>query len=197
MNKIVVFASGSGSNFQAIIDAIENGDLDAHIAGLITNKKRIQAIRRAQKAGIPVRVIKPGDYSGPDEFSAALLRQLRLWEPSLIILAGYMVKIPEEVVSEYRNRIINIHPSLLPKYGGRGYFGINVHKAVLEAGDDVSGCSVHLVNEKYDQGPVIAQRKVLVQTGDTPDSLAERVLAEEHKLLPEVIGQLLSATSNS
>lgn len=196
MNTIVVFASGSGSNFQAIIDAIENKTLEAQIAGLISNKEQIRAIERAKKAGIPVRVINPSDYRGPEEFGIALLRQLHLWNPSLIVLAGYMVKVPDQVISEYRNQIINIHPSLLPKYGGRGYFGKKVHKAVLEAGEKVSGCSVHFVDENYDEGPVIARRQVPVLEEDTPDSLAERVLAEEHKLLPEVIAKLLSESEN-
>ncbi|MEX0771356.1 MAG: phosphoribosylglycinamide formyltransferase [Balneolaceae bacterium] len=196
MNTIVVFASGSGSNFQAIIDAIENETLDAQIAGLISSKKQIQAIQRAKKSGIPVRVINPSDYRNPEEFGIALLRQLHLWNPFLIVLAGYTVKVPDQVISEYRNQIINIHPSLLPKFGGRGYFGKKVHKAVLEAGEKISGCSVHFVDENYDEGPIIAQRQVPVLEEDTPDSLAERILDEEHKLLPEVIARLLSESDN-
>ena len=118
-------------------------------------------------------------------------KTLQDWDPDLIVLAGYLKKIPDSVVDYYKDRIINIHPSLLPKYGGKGFYGRNVHKAVIEAGDPFSGCTVHFVNSEYDRGSIIQQKKIPVFSADTPDSLAKRVLKEEHKLLPKVINQLI------
>lgn len=192
MNRISVFASGSGSNFQSIINAVERKEIDAEICGLVTNKEDIKAIERAEKAGIPVAVIKPADYPDSDSFSDSLLKQLKQWNPSLIVLAGYLALIPQPVIAAYENRIINIHPSLLPKYGGPGYYGRHVHQAVLDAGETRSGCSVHYVTGQYDEGEVIRQTEVPVLPGDTPETLAERILSEEHKLLPDVINQLLT-----
>lgn len=191
-NNLVIFASGSGTNFQSIIDAVADGRIDAKITGLITNRDNIQSIDRAQRAGIPVAVIKPGEYSATESFSEALLNKLSDWNPDLIVLAGYLAMIPKQVISTYKNRMINIHPSLLPKYGGKGYFGKHVHKAVLSAGDSESGCSVHYVTEDYDTGPVIAQKRVPVLNGDTPERLAARILKEEHRLLPDIINQILT-----
>lgn len=190
--NIVVFASGSGSNFQAIIDAVEANNIDADITGLITSKTNIPAIDRALNAGIPFRAILPSQYSDSTAFGLAILDVLEEWKPDLIVLAGYMIKVPNNVTHRYRGRIINIHPALLPKYGGKGYYGERVHRAVLEAGEQESGCTVHYVDENYDRGPIIAQKKVPVLPGDTPQTLAERVLNEEHQLLPQVIQQLLS-----
>ncbi len=192
VKNIVVFASGSGSNFQAIIDAVEANSIDARITGLITNNSNIQAIDRASNAGIPSRVILPSQYSDSTAFGLAILDVLEEWKPDLIVLAGYMIKVPTNVTRRYRGRIINIHPALLPKYGGKGYYGERVHRAVLEAGEQESGCTVHYVDEDYDRGPIIDQKKVPVLPGDTPQTLAERVLHEEHQLLPQVIQQLLS-----
>lgn len=182
----MVFASGSGTNFQSIIDAIQRGDIHAQISGLITNREDIGAIERASQQQIPVKVINP-DQLTESEFADALLDQLRQWNTDLVALAGYLKKIPTKVIQTYSNRILNIHPSLLPKYGGKGYYGINVHQAVLEAGDAESGCSVHIVTEEFDEGPVVAQTVVGVQPDDTPKDLAKRILAEEHKLYPQAI----------
>lgn len=193
MKNIVVFASGSGTNFQAIIDAVADGRITGKITGLIASKDKIGAIRKAKNASIPYRIINPSLYAGSEEFTGKILDCLRQWQPDLIILAGYMVKIPAEVVKTYEGRMINIHPSLLPKYGGKGYYGMIVHKAVLEAGETESGCTVHFVNDEYDRGDVIAQRKVSVFPYDTPETLSSRILTEEHKLLPEVIRKLLNS----
>ncbi len=188
MKKLVIFASGSGSNFQAIINSIENNDIPAEIAGLIVNKRNIQAVNRAEKHGIPVAVLSTDDEP---MFEEQLLRQLDEWEPDLIVLTGFLKKIPERIVRKYPNKIINIHPALLPKFGGKGFYGLRVHRAVLEAGEKESGCTVHYVNEEYDKGDIIAQEKVPVYPADTPEQLAKRILKKEHKLLPSVIKKII------
>ncbi|MBO6586956.1 MAG: phosphoribosylglycinamide formyltransferase [Gracilimonas sp.] len=187
MKNIVVFASGSGTNFQSIIDAIQRGELSARISGLITNKPGIGAIERAEKNDIPVKVINPEEPGSEQDYEEALLRQLEAWDADLIALAGYLKKIPSSVIKMYSNRILNIHPSLLPKFGGKGFYGSNVHKAVLEAGETESGCTVHIVTEEFDEGPILAQIKVPVHENDTPEDLAKRVLKEEHRLYPQTI----------
>ncbi len=192
MKNIVVFASGSGSNFQAVIEAAESGEIECTITGLITNNESAGAIEKAEEAGIPFRIMKPSEYRNPDEYAEALSSQLDKWQPDLIVLAGYLAKIPAPIIRRYPEKIINIHPSLLPKYGGKGYYGERVHKAVMEAGETQSGCTVHFVNEVYDDGPIIAQKKVDVYPGDTPKTLAGRILKEEHKLLPSVIQKILN-----
>lgn len=174
---------------QAIIDEIKAGEIQAEIAGLIVNKPEIKAIERAKKFNIPVTVITDKDGNS---FEDKLKTQLKEWEPDLIVLAGFLKKIPNLIIKEYKNKIINIHPALLPKYGGKGYYGLNVHKAVLESGDNESGCTVHYVNEEYDKGPIIDQAKVPVQSSDTPEILAKRVLKAEHDLLPSVIKKLIN-----
>lgn len=188
MKKLVVFASGSGSNFQAIIDGIEKKEINAQISGLITDRLDCGAATRAKYHKIPFVEI---DEKNPVLFSNRTIGQLNNWDPDLIILAGFLSKISDTVVQQYHNKIINIHPSLLPKYGGKGFHGFNVHKAVLEAGDLHSGCTVHFVNEEYDRGEIIMQKRVKVLKNDTPTTLAARVLNAEHKLLPTVINKLL------
>ena len=189
--NIVVFASGSGTNFQSIIDAIEDGRIQhGRIRGLITNRSDIQAIERAKNHGIEHALMKPSGFSDYTGYVKALLNKLEQWNTDLIVLAGYMIKIPEQLIEQYRGRIVNIHPSLLPKYGGKGFYGMNVHRAVIQNEESESGCTVHLVTEEYDEGPILGQRKVPVKDSDDASSLAQRVLREEHKLFPEVISQL-------
>lgn len=190
MINIVVFASGSGTNFQAIIDAVESGQINGRIVGLITNKKGIQAIDRAQKHNINHKCLTPSDFPSHSDYVTALLSQLEKWDTELIALAGYMIKIPSEIIDKYNNRIVNIHPSLLPKYGGKGFYGMNVHRAVIDNEEPESGCTVHLVTDEYDQGPILGQRKVPVKKYDNPETLAQRILKEEHKLFPKVIAKL-------
>lgn len=190
MINIVVFASGSGTNFQAIIDAAENDQINGRIRGLITNKQNIQSIERARKHNIPHVFLAPSQFSDQSDYVTALLSQLRGWNTDLIALAGYMIKIPAKVIREYEGRMVNIHPALLPKYGGKGFYGMNVHRAVIENEEIESGCSVHLVTEEYDEGPVLARRKVKVKNSDDASTLAKRILKEEHKLFPEVIAKL-------
>lgn len=190
--NIVILASGSGSNFQAIIDAIANGDLDARICRLIASRDGIGAVQKANYANIPVSIINRKTFISPDEYNVTLLNTLKNENPDLIVLAGFLQKIPETVITEFQNRILNIHPSLLPKYGGKGFFGLNVHRAVLENKEAISGCTVHIVNEEFDEGPILAQTTVEVFENDTVESLASRVLAAEHKLYPLTIKQFLA-----
>ena len=195
MKNIVVFASGSGSNFQSIIDSVHAGKLNTRITGLISNKHGIKSLERASDNQIPGRVISEADYDSYEEYSKELLDQLQSWNTDLIILAGFLRKIPSLVIQAFEHRILNIHPSLLPKYGGKGFYGLNVHGAVLEAGDLFSGCTVHVVSEEYDKGPILEQAKVQVYKSDTPQTLAKRVLEQEHILYPKVISNYLTSLS--
>jgi len=169
-----------------VIDAVNTGEIQAVIKGLVTNNPNAAAIERAKKNNIEVYIIRQNTGSHQ------LLEKLQLWNPSLIVLAGFLKKIPKEIITEFEGKIINIHPSLLPKYGGKGYYGLHVHRAVLENNESETGCSVHLVTCEYDEGPVIARRKVPVYPDDTPEVLAQRVLKKEHELLPLVISKLLN-----
>lgn len=191
MKHIVVFASGSGTNFQALIDAVKSGKISARIRGLITNKTDIKALKRAEKHEIESVVLAPTAFNSEQDYIQALKNTLADWETDLIVLAGYMVKIPVPIIEAYEGQIINIHPSLLPKYGGKGFYGMNVHRAVINNHEKESGCTVHIVNEEYDQGPIIAQKKVPVYETDDPETLAQRVLKKEHELFPEVVAQFI------
>lgn len=188
--NLVVFASGSGTNFQALIDAAEDNRLNSKVRGLIVNNPDAGAIGRAQKHHIEYATLTPSQFSNPEKYNRQLLTQLQEWKTDLIALAGYLLKIPAEVIGEYEGRIINIHPALLPQYGGKGFYGMNVHKAVVENQEQESGCTVHLVTEEYDKGPILGQRKVPVHATDDPDSLSKRILAMEHELYPKVIARL-------
>jgi len=181
-----------------VIDSIEQGKIEARIAGLITNKSDIKALERAKKHQIPTAVLKPSSYSDKKGYEQALLDTLEQWQPSLIVLAGYLYKIPSAIIQAYPQRIINIHPSLLPDFGGKGMYGIHVHRAAIKQGVSESGCTVHIVTEKYDQGPILGQKKVAVHKTDTPQELARRILTQEHLLLPQVIGSFIkNLNSNS
>ncbi|MEO1021384.1 MAG: phosphoribosylglycinamide formyltransferase [Bacteroidota bacterium] len=189
MFNIAVFASGSGSNFQAILDSTtQNGILsDATICGLITNKAEIKAIDRAHSAGIEAVVLNPSVYPTAREYEASLLSTLEIWNTDLIVLAGYLRKIPVSVIDRYPNRILNIHPSLLPRFGGKGFYGMKVHKAVKEAGDHETGCTIHIVTEEFDDGPILAQERITISLSDSAEEIAARVLTLEHDLYPRVI----------
>lgn len=190
MINIVVFASGSGTNFQAIIDAVDEGRINGRIRGLIVNKPDIGAIKRATTHNIDHAELAPSHFSSQAAYIQNLLSQLDDWDTDLIVLAGYLLKIPAEVIDKYEGRMVNIHPALLPKYGGKGFYGMNVHRAVIENQETESGCTVHLVTNEYDAGPILAQRKVPVQKDDDASSLANRILKQEHELFPEVIAKL-------
>lgn len=189
MNKLVVLASGSGTNFQAILDAIQTGSISANVSGLITNNPEAGAIQRAHSNDIPVKIISTADR---EAYENQLLKTLLSWNPDLIVLAGFLKKIPESVVDAFDQKIINIHPALLPKFGGKGFYGVRVHQAVIKAGEKESGCTVHYVNQHYDDGDIIEQVTVPVTSDDDAESLAKKVLQEEHKLLPRIINQLLT-----
>lgn len=191
MKNIVVFASGSGSNFQSLIEATLTGQIPGVITGLITDRDNIKAIDRAKKHNIPVEILNPSSFDSEEIYSTALLKTLDRFNTDLIALAGYLKKIPNSIISNYQNRILNIHPSLLPKYGGKGFYGKRVHQAVIENNEAESGCTVHLVTEIYDDGPVLGQSKIMLAEDETADSLAKKVLALEHTLYPQVISDFL------
>lgn len=175
--KVAVLVSGGGTNLQAIIDKVQSGELpQVELVKVISSKEGAFALERAAKADIPTAVAKE---------QADVLNELKACGTELIVLAGYMKVLSEEIIKEYRNRIINIHPSLIPKYCGKGFYGIRVHNAVIAGGEKESGATVHYVDEGVDTGEIILQRKVPVEPGDTPEDLAARVLKTEHVILAE------------
>jgi phosphoribosylglycinamide formyltransferase-1 len=185
--NLVVLASGGGTNLQAIIDNIQAGKLDARIKAVISNNSKAFCLERARKHNIPAIHLSHKMFDTQDEFDEKLLSILKEKEVDLVILAGYMKILSPKVIRTYRNKILNIHPALLPHFGGKGMYGIHVHEAVLKSGMKVSGVSVHIVDEIYDHGAIVLQRCVPVEDQDTPESLAERVLKVEHQLYPEAI----------
>ncbi|MCQ2090029.1 MAG: phosphoribosylglycinamide formyltransferase [Fibrobacter sp.] len=182
MFKIGVMASGGGSNFKAIIDQIGEGNLEAQCKFLITNNGGCGAVGHAKTYGIPVYHISGKTHPDEAEYEKALCAVLDERPVDLLILAGYMKKLPDCLVAKMQDRILNIHPSLLPKFGGKGFWGLHVHEAVLAAGEKESGPTVHLVSNEIDQGRILAQRKVPVMPDDTPATLQARVLEQEHDI---------------
>lgn len=189
MLNVVVLVSGGGTNLQAIIDAVENGTItNAKVTGVISNNKNAYALERAKNHGIPAACISPKDFETRGLFNEALLKAIDEMEPSLIVLAGFLVVIPEEMIAKYRNQIINIHPSLIPSFCGTGYYGLKVHEAALARGVKVVGATVHFVDEGTDTGPIILQKAVEVEAGDTPEVLQRRVMEQaEWIILPKAI----------
>ena len=188
--KVAVMASGGGTNLQQLLDRFPNRDdssASARVVLVVSNKPGIGALERASRASVPGKVVDPATFDNPVAFGESLIDLYRKHSIDIIVLAGYLKMIPANLIVAYRNRIVNIHPALLPGFGGKGMYGRKVHEAVLATGVKVSGCTVHFVDEQYDHGPIIAQRPVPVFHTDTPESLAERILAEEHKVLPEVV----------
>ena len=185
--QLGVFASGRGSNFAAIYQAIQDGRLDAEVRLLLSNNPSAGALDYAQQQGISTAVVYRSQFETREAFVHAMLEALETHGVQFIALAGYMKKIPEEVIDAFANRIANIHPALLPSFGGKGMYGHFVHEAVLAHGCKVSGATVHLVDRVYDRGPIVAQGCVPVQSNDTPDSLAARVLEQEHQIFPEAL----------
>lgn len=192
MLRIAVLVSGGGTNLQAIIDAINNGQItDTEIAAVISNNSNAYALTRAEEAGIPAMVVSPKDFCSRQDFNKALLDKLLDLKADLIVLAGYLVVIPEIVIDAFTNRIINIHPSLIPSFCGTGYYGLKVHEAALARGVKVVGATVHFVDKGTDTGPIIMQKAVEVQNDDTPKLLQQRVMEQaEWKLLPMVIDKI-------
>ncbi|HDG67821.1 MAG TPA: phosphoribosylglycinamide formyltransferase [candidate division Zixibacteria bacterium] len=185
--NLAVFVSGSGTNLQAIIDAVAEGKLSAKIRLVLSSRADAFALRRAEKHGIPTVYLSSKEFDSREKFVRAMMETLQRHQVDFIALAGYMRRVPPEVVQKFKNRITNIHPALLPAFGGKGMYGIRVHQAVIEYGCKVTGVTVHLVDEEYDHGPIVAQRCVPVLDDDTPETLAARVLEVEHQLYPEVL----------
>ncbi|MFA6468499.1 MAG: phosphoribosylglycinamide formyltransferase [Bacteroidota bacterium] len=187
MLNIAVFASGRGSNFEALYRAIIDQHILAKIVVVISNNSASGALTLAQSFGIPAYHLSQRQFQDPKMYQQKTLETLRAFGTNFIVLAGYMKKLDSEIIREFPNRIINIHPALLPKYGGKGMFGMNVHSAVINAGERESGATVHFVNEAYDEGNIIAQQTVPVDANDTPETLAAKVLQVEHRLLPSIV----------
>jgi phosphoribosylglycinamide formyltransferase-1 len=185
--NLVVLASGGGTNLQAIIDNIEAGKLYAQIKAVISNNSKSGALERARNHNIQAIHLSHKQFATPEEFDQKLLSVLKENETDLVILAGYMKMISPTVIREYKNKIINIHPALLPSFGGKGMYGMHVHEAVLDSGVKVTGVSVHTVDEVYDHGPILYQKCVPVLPDDTPESLQQRVLPYEHEAYSNVI----------
>lgn len=189
MLNVVILVSGGGTNLQAIIDAVENDTItNTKIVGVISNNKNAYALERAKKQGIANCCIAPKDYADRATFNQKFLEKMDELNPDLIVLAGFLVVIPPEMIAKYRNRIINIHPSLIPSFCGTGYYGLKVHEAALARGVKVVGATVHFVDEGTDTGPIILQKAVEVEEGDTPEVLQRRVMEQaEWKILPKAI----------
>jgi len=185
--RLAVFASGGGTNFQAILDAIGAGDLPAEVVCCVSNTPDAGALDRAARHDVPTEVIPPASFDAPVSFGEALLDTLATYAVTFVALAGYMQKIPPNVVEAYRGRMTNIHPALLPAFGGKGMYGMHVHRAVIEYGVHWSGVTVHLVDEEYDHGPIVLQEPVPVYADDTPEALADRIRPVEHRLYPEAL----------
>jgi phosphoribosylglycinamide formyltransferase-1 len=187
--KIAVLVSGGGSNLQAIIDAIDKHELNAKIEIVIASNSKAFALERAKKHHIKTYIISKKVYANPSD---EILKLVKEHDINLIVLAGYLGILSGELLKTYRNKIINIHPALLPKFGGSGMYGHYVHEAVLKANETESGCTVHYVSERIDGGKIILQAKVKVLSDDTPETLAKRILIEEHKILPKAIKMLIN-----
>lgn len=190
MKNIAIFASGGGTDMQSVIDGVISGRICGKVVAAVVNKDGIFAIERAKKHGIDYRVFSLSDYGDCETRDKAIVEYLRGYDVDLIVLAGYLAIVTPVLVDEYEGRIINIHPSLIPKHCGKGMYGLNVHRSVIASKDKVSGCTVHYVDYGADTGKIIAQQQVPVVEGDTAETLQARVLEAEHRLLPEVVARL-------
>ena len=192
MLKIVVCVSGGGTNLQAILDAVESGKItNTQVLAVISNNAGARALERAKAHGIPGIFLSPKDFPDRDTFNRAFTEKMCELNPDLVVLAGFLVRIPEEMVGKFSNRIINIHPSLIPSFCGVGYYGLKVHEKVLERGVKITGATVHFVNEGMDEGPIISQKAVEILEDDTPEVLQKRVMEQaEWLLLPRAIDDI-------
>ena len=192
MLRVGVLVSGGGTNLQAIIDAVKSGDItNASIEVDISNKKDAYALTRAKKNGIAAESVCIKDFESREKFNVALIEKIDSYNLDLIVLAGFLVVLPPELIAKYRNRIINIHPSLIPSFCGNGFYGLHVHEKALERGVKVTGATVHFVDEGTDTGPIIYQKAVEVLPGDTPEILQKRVMEQaEWKILPKAINDI-------
>lgn len=189
MLRVVVLVSGGGTNLQAVLDAVASGRItNTEIVGVISNKKDAYALTRAQNAGIPAQCVSPKDFEQREQFNEALLDAVNAYQPDLVVLAGFLVILPELLIRAYKNRMINIHPSLIPSFCGKGYYGLKVHEEVLARGCKVTGATVHFVDEGCDSGPILLQKAVEVRKGDTPEMLQRRVMEQaEWQIMPQAI----------
>lgn len=187
--RVLVMVSGGGTNLQAIIDGVNNGQItNTRIVGVISNNKNAYALKRAEESGIPAQCVSPKDFETREIFNGKLLEAVESFQPDLVVLAGFLVVIPPEMIRRYENRMINIHPSLIPSFCGKGYYGLKVHEAALARGVRVVGATVHFVDEGTDTGPIILQKAVEVRQADTPELLQRRVMEQaEWKILPRAI----------
>lgn len=192
MLRVVVLVSGGGTNLQAILDAMDNGKIEnAEVVGVISNNANAYALTRAKEHNIPNECISPKNYENRDVFNDALLEGVSKYNPDLIVLAGFLVAIPEKMVKAFPEKIINIHPSLIPSFCGKGYYGLKVHEAALQRGVKVTGATVHYVDEGTDTGKIIFQKPVMIEDGDTPEILQKRVMEQaEWIILPEAINMI-------
>lgn len=192
MLRVLVLVSGGGTNLQAIIDGIEAGRItNASLVGVLSNNKTVKSLERARLAGIPAVSISPKDFPDREAFYEAFMRKVDEFTPDLIVLAGFLVAVPQAMVKKYSGRIINIHPALIPSFSGVGYYGLTVHEKALERGVKVTGATVHFVTEGMDEGPIISQKAVYVEEGDTPQQLQRRVMEQaEWILLPKAIDDI-------
>ncbi len=192
MLKVAVMVSGGGTNLQAIIDAVESGRItNTELTAVISNNKSAYALERAKKAGIRDILVSPKDYADREAFNKALVDTVDALHVDLVVLAGYLVVIPPEMIDKYENKIINIHPSLIPAFCGTGFYGLKVHEAALERGVKVAGATVHFVDKGTDTGPILLQKAVVVEEGDTPKILQQRVMEQaEWILLPQAIDMI-------
>lgn len=192
MLRVGVLVSGGGTNLQAIIDAVKSGDItNASIEVVISNKKDAYALTRAKENGIAAESVCIKDFESREKFNDALIEKINSYNLDLIVLAGFLVVLPPELIAKYRNRIINIHPSLIPSFCGNGFYGLHVHEKALERGVKVTGATVHFVDEGTDTGPIIYQKAVEVLPGDTPEILQKRVMEQaEWKILPKAINDI-------
>lgn len=188
--RIAVMASGSGTTLQAVIDACDSGQLDGEVVVVVSNNSHSGAVARADRHGIPCRHLSSRTHPEPAELDVAIASTLAGYSPDVVLLAGYMKKLGPRVLATFRNRIINTHPSLLPRFGGQGMYGAHVHAAVIAAGEATTGVSVHLVDDDYDTGRVLAQRDVAVAPEDDAETLASRVQVAEKPFLVEVLQQI-------
>ena len=192
MLKIAVLVSGGGTNLQAIIDAQKADKLGSAVIGLVvSNKDEVYALKRAEDAGIPSKVIKPKDYPDKDSYGLALAKELQECGIGLVVLAGFLVVLPESFIDAFAGKIINIHPSLIPSFCGEGFYGLKVHEAAHSRGVKITGATVHFVDKGCDTGPIIMQKAVKVHDGDTPETLQKRVMEQaEWVILPEAIRRI-------
>ena len=192
MLRVVVCVSGGGTNLQAIIDSVNDGRItNTELVGVFSNNPNAYALTRAKNAGIEAVAMSPKEFSSRSEFNEAFLKRIDDWNPDLIVLAGFLVIIPEEMTRKYKDRMINIHPSLIPSFCGTGFYGLKVHEEALKRGVKVTGATVHYVDEGTDTGRIIAQKAVYIEDGDTPEILQRRVMEQaEWILLPEAINNI-------